>query len=165
MGVPQMSRKVLFRLTLILAFITLSLPAFSQAIAESVLLGAGSSTATVTPGSALNSALNQRGKQLAGRVQQKVSRPPQARTSQTGRNLLPKSRAGGTASRKAPQPGELIVSIQGAELSSPRTDKPAYRGRNKTTLESAASNSTSNKTSAEEATQKYKSVVTVSIPK
>jgi hypothetical protein len=160
-----MSKTILLRISLILAFMTFSFPAFSQAMAESVLLGAGSSTVTATAGSALNSALNQSGKQLAGRVQQKVSRPPQARTSQTGRNLLPKSQAGGTASRKAPQPGELIVSIQAAELSSPRTNKAAYRGRNKTTLESAASNSVSNKDSGEEGTQKYKSVVTVSIPK
>jgi hypothetical protein len=160
-----MSKMILLIVSLILAFMTFSFPAFSQAIAESVLLGAGSSTATVTAGSALNSGLNQSGKQLAGRVQQQVSRPQQAKTPPTGRNLLPKSQAGGTVSRKAPQPGELIVSIQGAELSSPRTDKAASRGRNKTTLESAASNSVSNKTSGEEGTQKYKSVVTVSIPK
>jgi hypothetical protein len=69
-----MSKMILLIVSLILAFMTFSFPAFSQAIAESVLLGAGSSTATVTAGSALNSGLNQSGKQLAGRVQQQVSR-------------------------------------------------------------------------------------------
>ena len=45
-----MDRKVLLGITLSLAFTTFSLPASSQAVAESVLLGAGSSTAAVKAG-------------------------------------------------------------------------------------------------------------------
>jgi hypothetical protein len=63
-----MSKMILLRISLILVIITFSFPAFSQAMAESVLLGAGSSTSTVSAGSALNSSLNQSGSQLAGRI-------------------------------------------------------------------------------------------------
>jgi hypothetical protein len=63
-----MSKMILLRISLILVIITFSFPAFSQAMAESVLLGAGSSTSTVSAGSALNPSLNQSGSQLAGRI-------------------------------------------------------------------------------------------------
>src|SRR5712691_1261204 len=61
--------RVLWGLTLTLVLTLVCIPTFAQAVAESVLLGAGSSTATVKAGSALNSALNRGSKQLAGRVQ------------------------------------------------------------------------------------------------
>src|SRR5262249_50107590 len=109
-----MHRRILLGIALTLGFAT-SLPASSQATAESVMLGAGSSTAAVKAGSALNSALNQSSKQLAGRVQQQMLRPPQTKASQRGKNLLPKNQTARTETRSMPQPGELIVSMQGAE--------------------------------------------------
>src|SRR5215471_13060057 len=110
----MMNRRVfLLGITLTLVFTTFSLPASSQAVAESVMLGAGSSTATAKAGSALSSALNQSGKQLAGRVQQ-VSGPSQTKT-QTGRNLIPKDQTARADTRSMPQPGAMIVSIQGAK--------------------------------------------------
>jgi hypothetical protein len=168
-GVPQMTRMILLRISLILAFITFSSPAFSQAMAESVLLGAGSSTGTVSAGSALNSSLNRSSKQLAGRVQQQVLRPqrtqpPRIRT-QSGKTFLPKNQTPTTKTPSIPQAGALIVSVQGAESSSPRTIEPASAGRGKTTLQQPATNSMADKTSTEVGSQQYKPVVTVEFPK
>src|SRR5215471_1044484 len=108
-----MSRRVLLGIALILIFTTFSLPASSQAIAESVMLGAGSSTTAVKAGSALGSALNRSSKQLAGRVQEPVSKPSQTKTVQTGKNAFPKTQTARTESRSLSQPGAMIVSVQG----------------------------------------------------
>jgi hypothetical protein len=114
-----MNRKVLLGIAVTLSFTTFSLPASSQAIAESVMLGAGSSTAAVRAGSALNSALKPGGSQLAGRVQQEILRPSQTKSpprkiSRTGKNLFPRNQDALRQARIVSQPGELIVSVQGA---------------------------------------------------
>ena len=76
-----MNKTVLSGSVLTLSLTTFSLPSRSQAIAESVMLGAGSLTAAVKAGSALNSALNQSGSQLAGRIQQQVLATANAATA------------------------------------------------------------------------------------
>jgi hypothetical protein len=163
-----MNKTVLFGSVLTLSLTTFSLPARSQAIAESVMLGAGSSTATVKAGSALNSALNQSGSQLAGRIQQQVlqpqrTQPPRTRTSRSGKNLLPKNQTPTTKAPSVPRAGALIVSVQGGESSFPRTTASA--GRGKPTSQMSATNSMADKTSTEGGSKEYKRVVTVSFPK
>ena len=160
-----MDRTVLLAMTLTLAFCTFPLPASSQAIAESVLLGAGSSTATVKAGSALNSALNQSSKQLAGRVQQQMSQPLQTNKQQGGTNLLPKSQTGGTAIGSTPQPGALIVSIQGAEPNCSLTNEKTSTRQGKAAAEPLHTSCMSQDTAVKQGSQIYKSVVTLSSPK
>jgi hypothetical protein len=160
-----MDRKVLLEITLTLAFTTFSLPAFSQAVAESVLLGAGSSTAAVQAGSALNSSLNQNSKQLAGRIQQQVPQPRQTNTPQRGKNLLPKSQTDSRAVRSAQKPGALIVSIQGAEPNCPLTNEQTSRQQGKVASDEPPTNCISPNASVKPGSQKYKSAVTLSFPK
>jgi hypothetical protein len=138
-----MSRNLLFGIVLTVVLTTYSLPAASQAIAESVMLHAGSATAATKAGSGLSSALKQSSKQLAGRVPQPVSRPPQSKAS---RILLPKNQIVRTVSGSMPQSGAMIVSIQGAAV------------------ESCPAKCNSNGLAKPES-QKYKSVVTLSSPK
>ena len=160
-----MDRRVLLGMALTLAFSTFPLPASSQAIAESVLLGAGSSTAAVKAGSALNSALNQSSKRLAGGIRQQLSQPPQTNTQQSGKNLLPKSQSGGTAIGNMPQPGALIVSIQGVESNCPLTNEKTSTRQGKAAAEPPSTNCISQNTSVKPGSQKYKSMVTLSVPK
>jgi len=144
-------------LTLVLIS-SLSLPAFAQAIAESVMLSAGSATGTVKAGSALSSAFNQSSKQLAGRVEQHVLRPPQIKT-QTGRNLIPKDKT----ARAETRTGAMIVSIQGAEpicsLTKEQTATPQGKGAD------AYPTRCSSNVSVKPESRKYSSVVTLSRPK
>jgi hypothetical protein len=151
-----MDKKVLLGIAVTLSFTTFSLPASSQAIAESVMLGAGSTTAAVKAGSALNSALNQGGGRLAGEVQQQVVRPSQTSQRKTlGRkSLLPRNQNAPRNRPSVPRPGTLIVSVQGAETNSAVTDKPISTGRGETPA-----------TSTEPGSQKYKSAITLSFPK
>jgi hypothetical protein len=152
-----MNKKVLLGITLSLSFTTFSPLACCQAIAESVMLGAGSSTAAVKAGSALNSALNQGGRRLAGGVQEQVLRPSQTsqrKTSLGRKSFLPKNQNAPRNRPSVPQPGTLIVSVQGAETNSAVTDKPISTGRGETPA-----------TSTEPGSQKYKSAITLSFPK
>jgi hypothetical protein len=160
-----MDRGVLLGMTLTLAFNAFPLPASSQAIAESVLLGAGSSTAGVKAGSALNSALNQSSKRLAGGIRQQLSQPPQANMRQSRKNLLPKSQSGGTAIGNMPQPGAVIASIQGAESNCPLTNEKTSTHQGKAAAEPPSTNCISQNTSVKSGSQKYKSMVTLSLPK
>lgn len=159
-----MNRTVLLLgIALIVDLTTFSVPASSQAIAESVMLGAGSSTATVKAGSALGSALNQSSKQLAGRVQQQVSRPAQTK-KQTGRNLVLKNQTARTETRSVAQPGAMIVSIQGAQSSCLPTKEETTTGQAKVAAEVSPTKCSSN-ASVRPESQKYNSVVTLSSPK
>jgi hypothetical protein len=160
-----MDRKVFLGITLTLAFTTFSLPASSQAVAESVLLGAGSSTAAVKAGSALNSSLNHNSKQLAGRIQQQVSQPRQPNTPQSAKNLLPKSQTASIAVRSGPQPGAMIVSIQGAEPNCSLTNEQTSTRQGNAAAEESPTNCASQNTSVKPKSEKYKSVVTLSFPK
>jgi hypothetical protein len=159
-----MDRRVLLGITLTLACTTFSLPASSQAVAESALLGAGTSTAAVKAGSALNSGLNQSSKQLAGRIQQQVLRLQQTKTPQSGKNLRPNAQNSGTADRRAPQPGEFIVSIQGAEPNCAVTDDQTSAGQGTGTAQAPPTNCLSPNTSDKPESTKYKSVVIVTFP-
>jgi hypothetical protein len=152
-------------MTLTLAFNAFPLPASSQAVAESVLLGAGSSTAGVKAGSALNSALNQSSKRLAGGIRQQLSQPRQTNTLQSGKNLRPKSQSGGTAIGDMRQPGALIVSIQGAESNCPLTNEKTSTHQGKAAAKPPSTNCISQNTPVKPGSQKYKSMVTLSVPK
>jgi hypothetical protein len=157
-----MSKMILLRISLILVIITFSFPAFSQAMAESVLLGAGSSTATVSAGSALNSSLNRSSKQLTGRLQE-VPRPPQTKRPPSAKNFSSNVKNGVHAGRRPPQPGELTVSIQGAEPNCSFTNEQTSAGQGTGTGQ-APTNSLSPNTSGKSRPTKYKSVVTVTFP-
>lgn len=143
-----------------LLFSTFPLPASSQAIAESVLLGAGSSTATVKAGSALNSALNKNSRDLAGRIPKQLPQPLQRKNGESSQNMLLKSRTGGTAIPSTAQSSGLIVSIQGAEPNCRPTSQ-----KTSTLQDARAGASSSNCLSVKPESQKYKSVVTLSAPK
>ena len=157
-----MDRKVLLGITLTLAFTAFSLPASPQAIAESVLLGAGSSAAAVKAGSALNSSLTQKNKQLAGRIQEQVSHPRQTDTPQSRKKLLPKSQTGSIAVRSAPKPGALIVSIQGAGQPNCPLTNDGTSARQGIAKKPRANCATQN-TSVSPKSEKYNSVVTLSL--
>jgi hypothetical protein len=159
-----MNKKVLLEITLTLASTTFSVPAFSQAMAESVLLGAGSSTATVSAGSALNSSLNRSSKQLAGRVQQQVSRPQQAKTPPSVKHLLPNAQNRGTADRRAPQSGDLTVSVKGAEPNCAVRGNETSGGQGTGAGQTPHTNCISPNASGKPEPTKYKSVVTVTFP-
>ena len=160
-----MDRRVLLGMAVTLAFSTFPLPASSQAIAEYVLLGAGSSTAAVKAGSALNSALNQSSKRLAGGIRQQLSQPPQTNTQQSGKNLIPKSQSSGTAIGNIPQSGAMIAFIQGAEGSCPPTNEKPSTHQGKAAVEPPSANCITKNTSVKSGSQKYKSMVTLSFPK
>src|SRR4051812_37433940 len=163
-----MDKKVLLGIAVTLSFTTFSLPASSQAIAESVMLGAGSTTAGVKAGFALNSALNQGGGRLAGEVQQQVLRPSQTsqrKTSLGRKSLLPRNQNTPRNRPSVPQPGTLIVSVQGAETNSAVRDKPISTGRGETPVASSPTNLKGDTTSTEPGSQKYKSAITLSFPK
>jgi hypothetical protein len=161
-----MNKKVLLGIAVTLSFTTFSLPASSQAIAESVMLGAGSTIAAVKAGSALNSALKQGGRRVAEGVQQQGLRPSQTsqrKTSVARKGFLPKSRTALSNRSSVPQPGALIVSVQGAKTSSALTEKPTSTAPGEITVGSLPTNLKGDTTSP--GSQKYKSAITLSFPK
>ena len=152
-----MRRRVfLLGISLTMGLTTFSLPAASQAIAESVMLGAGSSTATAKAGSALSSALNQSSKQLAGRVQQQVSRPSQTKAT--------KNQTARTETHSMSQPGTMIVSIQGGEPNCSLTNEQTATRQGKTVAQASPKKCSAN-ASVKPESQKYNAVVTLSSPK
>jgi len=160
----QMHRKVLLRLILALGFTMLSWPAFSQAISESVMLGASSSTAAAKAGSVLNS-LNRSGKQFAERVQPQVSRPQQRKRPRDGENLLASAQNNGTAGGRAPQQGELTIAIQGAKPNCAVTDEQSSAGQDNGSLQTPPTKCLNPNTSGKSGSKKYKSVVTFTFAK
>ena len=160
-----MNKKLFLGIALTLTFTTFSLPVSSQAIAESVLLGAGSSTAAVKAGSALNSALKQGGRRVGEGVQQQVLRPPQTsqrKTSLGRKSFLPKNQNTPRNRPSVPQPGTVIVSVQGAKTSSAPSDKRISTAPGETTVGSSPTNLKGDTTSL--GSQKYKSAITISFP-
>jgi hypothetical protein len=156
-----MERTVLLGITLILVSNTFSLPASSQAIAESVTLGAATSIAGTKAGSALGSALNRSSKQIAGHLQQQVSQPQPTSTRKGKRALLPKSQSHGISTAQ-PQSGALVVSVQGAEPNCRQEQRSPHRGKaGKGEPEAPSTNCISPNVSPKPESQKYKSVVTV----
>ena len=162
-----MSSRILLGMTFILVLVVLRASAFGQAAAESVLLNSGSAATTVKAGSALNSALNQGSKQLAGRVQRQVVPPAPGKMSQVGARQVSTSPVKGTVVRAdtTPAQGAMITSIQGAVTScAPTHETPSTPG-SKTAAESAQTNCSGQDSASKPAPQKYKSVITLSFPK
>jgi hypothetical protein len=157
-----MNRRILWGLSLTLALSLVRIPTFAQAVAESVLLGAGSSTATVKAGSALNSALNQGSKQLAGSVQRQVLRPVAP-----GKKLYLGAGKVSTSTVKStttPAQGAVIASIQGAVIScAPTSPTVSTAGSNSATK--LSQKNCSGQPASVPAPQKYNSVITLSFPK
>jgi hypothetical protein len=166
-----MNRRILLAITFTLALVFLRASAFAQAAAESVLLGAGSATATVKAGSALssalNSALNQNSKQLAGHVQRQVLQPAPGKMSQAGARPVSTSPVKGAAVRAGTTPaqGALVASIQGAATSCAPTKQTASTPGSETAAESAQTNCSGEHSAGKPVPQKYKSVITLSFPK
>ena len=152
--------RVLWGLTLTMLLTVVCIPSVAQAVAESVLLGAGSSTATVKAGSALNSALNRGSKQLAGRVQRQMLHPASpGQKSHLGAVMISRYPVKATA---APTHGTVISSIQGGVPSC------ALASRTASAAGSTTATSPTNcgaHPASEAAPQKYKSVITLSFPK
>ena len=147
--------RILWGLNLTLVLTVVRIPTFAQAVAESVLLGAGSSTATVKAGSALNSALNRGSKQLAGRVQRPA---PPGQKSHLGAVTISRHPVKATA---VPTHGTVISSIQGGVTSCALASQRASAGSTTETLPTNCSG----QPASEPAPQKYKSVITLSFPK
>jgi hypothetical protein len=152
--------RVLRGLTITLLFTLVRIPSFAQAVAESVLLGAGSSAATVKAGSALNSALNRGSGQLTGRVQRPMLQPaPPGQKSHLGAVTISRRPVKATA---APTHSTVISSIQGGVPSC------ALAGQTASAAGSTAEpppTSCGAQPASEAAPQKYKSVITLSFPK
>ena len=101
-------------LALALVVLALRTNAFSQAAAESVLLGSTTSAATIKAGTSLNSAYNKASAQTANRVQH-VTHPATgrvtARTRRSGSTVIRHSSVN-LASGKVT--GNVVASVQGA---------------------------------------------------
>ena len=157
-----MNRRMLLTLALALPFPGTS--AFAQAAAESALLNAHSATVTVKAGTTLGSALNHSVNQLAGRVAQTTSPPSSSQVGGPPRSTIPvKStpRRDGTL----PAQGPMIASIQGAATSCASTSQPASTPRSKTVAESPQTNCGRQDSAGQVASQKSKSVITLSFSK
>src|SRR5207245_6608754 len=111
-----MDRRILLGMTLTLAIGIFPATTFAQAAAESALTTAHSSSSTVGATSALNRALNQSGKQLGGRIQEQISKSPQGGVPQNAQQLKLKNRTSARTVRTDSVPGNVITSIQGAEV-------------------------------------------------
>lgn len=160
-----MDRRILSGITLTLALAVPHSTACAQAAAESVMLNAGSSTATVKAGSKLGSALNRADKQLAERVRQTVQ-PAPGKTSPGGTQPVSVSPVKDTAVRSGATPpqGSMIASIQGTVTRCGPTNQTASTQGNKTAAGAPETNC-SGQDSASKSAQKYKSVITLASPK
>jgi hypothetical protein len=161
----QMNKRILLGMAFTLALAVLPASAFAQAAAESVLLGGASAAATAKFGSQLNSALNQGSKQLAGHVQQ--IQPASGKASPVGARPVSKSLVEGTAVRTTgtPAQGSLIASIQGSVPRCAPTNQTPLTTGSKTAPESAQTNCSGQSSASKSASQKYKSVITLSLQK
>jgi cytochrome c biogenesis protein CcdA len=161
-----MKRRILLGMTFTLALAGLPASAFAQAAAESVLLNGASAGATAKFGSQLGSALNQSSKQLAGRVQQQMQ-PAPGKVSPGRVQSIPKSPVKGTAVGAAATPGQgpMIASIQGAATRCAPINQSGSTPGSKTSTESGQTNCSGQGSATKSAPQKYKSVITLSLPK
>jgi hypothetical protein len=162
----QMTRCILLGMTFTLALASLPASAFAQAAAESVLLNGASAAATAKFGSQLGSALNQSGKQLAGRVQQQIH-PAPGKVLPAGAQPVSKSPVQDTAvpAGATPAQGPMIASIQGAATRCAPTRQPASAAEGKTVAEAAQTNCSGKNSASKSEPQKYKSVINLSLPK
>lgn len=157
-----MNRQMLVVFALALTFPEAS--AFAQAAAESALLNAHSATVTVKAGTALGSALNHSVKQLAGRVAQPTSQPSPSQVGGRPRSTIPVKGTAGRDGTLAAQ-GPMIASIQGAATSCASTGQPASTPGSKTAAESPQTDCSRQDSPAHVASQKSRSVITLSFPK
>lgn len=159
-----MNRPMLWVLTFVLVLVSPVASAFAQAAAETASLGGLSATTTIKAGSALGSALNHNIKQLAGRVPQPTSQPAPARVGGRPGSTIPVK---GTAVRDGtvPAQGSMIVSVQGAATSCTSASQPASTSGNKAATESGQTNCGGGDSAGQVASQKSKSVITLSSPK
>ena len=135
-----------------------------RAAAESTLLGGLSSTTTIKAESTLGSALNRNITQLAGRVSQPTSQPA---SSQMGARSGSTISVKGTAFRDGtvPAQGSMIASVQAAATSCASARQPASMSGSKAATESAQTNRGGRGSAGRVASQKSKSVITLSFPK
>jgi hypothetical protein len=164
-----MDRRILL-VTFTLALAVLRTSAFAQAAAESVLLNSGS--ATVKAGSALHSATNQASKQLAGRIPRQALPPAPGKMSQVGVPPASTSPVKNAVARAdtTPAQGAMITSIQGAVTQGAVTNCAPTRPTastpgSQTNAESAQTNCSRQDSPSKPVPQKYKSVITLSLPK
>lgn len=151
--------------TLTLALVFLGQCAFAQAAAESVLLNGSTGTATVKAGSALGSVLNQSMQKIAGQL------PPPApgKTPQVPARSVPttphKAAAAAAYARTAHAQGPMISSIQGVGTTCASAHPLASTPVGKAAPETVSTNCTRADSSAQSSSDKYKSVITLSISK
>src|SRR6266849_6487240 len=165
----HMQRRVLLGMTMTLALAALPVTASAQAAAESALTNAHSASSTVGAASALNRALKQSGKQLAGRIQEQTSKSRQGGVRLNEQKPELQSQASGGRVRADSVPGNVVTSIQGddvncvpgkletqtpagADVESRQTDCRSKDPSPKTGLQNKSKNN-------------YKSVITLSFPK
>jgi hypothetical protein len=158
-----MDKRILFGITLTLAIGILRATTFAQAAAESALGTAHSASSTVGATSALNRALNQSGKQLAGRVQEQM---PQGGVARNQQQLKLKKGISARAAHTDSVPGNVVTSIQGAQVTcapaNPKPQTPAGKPNTESRHTNCPSNDLSVKAGPE---AKYKSVITLPPPK
>jgi len=162
-----MNKRILLAMTLILALVSLRASAFAQAAAESILLGASSSSVTAKAGTALNSILNQSSKQLAGHLQQALP-TTLGKTSHGGAQPATISPTKSTAVRTGATPatGLVITSIQGAAVTScVQENQTSSATRNKNSAETVPTNCGDQHSASRSAPAEYKSVFTLSFQK
>jgi hypothetical protein len=159
--------RILLRIIVTLALAVPS-TAFAQAAAESALINALSSSATVKAGSALNHTLNQSTTQLGSRIQQRTAGPvqmgtqrqaPAARTKNSATGML----AAGAVHSASPQ-AMRGISVQGGEITCPTNTATSQGSSAKTTVSEDSHRSTSGPKSEAEA-NKYKSFIMLPAPK
>jgi hypothetical protein len=140
---------------------SVSVPAFSQAAAESALTHAMSTTSTINAGSILNRGTKQAAGQLQDRLSTSVRPGLQHNDQRLQRNQVPGEQVPGQNVPKPSGPsnaGKLAFCIQG----SASTCSP---GAMQVSPESAQSNPRGKELSRKPTQDKYKSAVTVSFPK
>lgn len=158
-----MDKRILLGITLTLAIGILRATTFAQAAAESALATAHSASSTVGATSALNRALNRSGKQLAGRIQEQI---PHGGVAQNQQQLKLKNRISARTVRTDSVPGNVVTSIQGAQVTCTPANPRSQTLEGKPNTESRHTNCPSKDLSLKAGPQdEYKSVITLSPPK
>jgi TolA-binding protein len=164
-----MKRRVLLGMTITLALAALPVTASAQAAAESALTNAHSASSTVGAASALNRALKQSGNQLAGRIQEQTSKSRQSGVRLNEQKPELQSQAGGGRVRADSVPGNVVTSIQGAEVncapSRLKTQPPAGTEVEPRQTDCRSKDPSPNPGSQDKSKNNYKSVITLSFPK
>lgn len=145
-----------------LMFGTIHPCAFAQAAAESVLLNGSTSTATIKGGSSLGSVLNQGMQKISRQLSQPTSARPSPVRTRAVRAAAP--RAASIPSSGSPAHGPMISSIQSSGSTCAFIKTAASAPDTKAAAEPERANC-SGPDSSVQSTDKYKSVITVSMSK